>query len=83
VFCFGQDAPEFFDALKHAGYNKPFSVVKSLEDATIKALTLQQLHPTYPVLLAPACASQDAFKDFEERGRFFESVVADFFKELA
>jgi UDP-N-acetylmuramoylalanine--D-glutamate ligase len=83
VFCFGQDAPEFFDVLEQSGYNKPFSVVKDLKEATLKALTLQQLHPTYPVLLAPACASQDAFKDFEERGRFFESVVADFFKELA
>ena len=83
VFCFGQDAHDFYDALENVCYDKPFSIVENLEDATLQALTLQQEHPNHPILLAPACASQDAFKDFEERGRFFESVVADFFKEHA
>ena len=29
------------------------------------------------VLLAPACASLDQFKSFEERGNVFENIVKD------
>ncbi|MCE2930598.1 MAG: UDP-N-acetylmuramoyl-L-alanine--D-glutamate ligase [Vampirovibrionales bacterium] len=83
VFCFGKDAHDFYEALENIGYDKPFSIVANLQDATRQALTLQQTHPNYPVLLAPACASQDAFTGFEERGRVFESIVHAFFKELA
>ena len=83
MFCFGKDAHDFYEALENIGYDKPFSIVANLQDATRQALTLQQTHPNYPVLLAPACASQDAFTGFEERGRVFESIVHAFFKELA
>ena len=31
----------------------------------------------YNVLLSPACASFDMFKDFEERGRHFKNIVKD------
>ena len=30
------------------------------------------------VLLSPACASFDAFSDFEERGDFFRKIVQSF-----
>ena len=29
------------------------------------------------VILSPACASFDAFKNFEERGNFFKKIVND------
>jgi UDP-N-acetylmuramoylalanine--D-glutamate ligase len=83
VFCFGKDAHDFYEALEKIGYDKPFSMVENLKDATRQALTLQQADPDTPVLLAPASASQDAFTDFEDRGRVFESIVHAFFKELA
>jgi UDP-N-acetylmuramoylalanine--D-glutamate ligase len=45
-----------------------------LEDAVRRAARLAQ--PGDVVLLAPACASQDQFRDFEERGDRFRAAVA-------
>ena len=83
IFCFGKDAQSFYEALEKIGDDKPLFIVQRLEEATHQALTVQQEHPHLPVLLAPASASQDAFKDFEERGRVFESTVQAFFKEFS
>jgi UDP-N-acetylmuramoylalanine--D-glutamate ligase len=45
----------------------------SLEDAVREAARLAE--PGDVVLLAPACASQDMFRDFEERGECFRAAV--------
>jgi UDP-N-acetylmuramoylalanine--D-glutamate ligase len=42
-------------------------------DAVQKAAELAQSGDT--VLLSPACASFDMFRDFEERGEFFREAV--------
>jgi UDP-N-acetylmuramoylalanine--D-glutamate ligase len=45
-----------------------------IEEAVARAASLA--HPGEVVLLSPACASQDQFRDFEERGERFRSAVA-------
>ncbi|MBQ9827580.1 MAG: UDP-N-acetylmuramoyl-L-alanine--D-glutamate ligase, partial [Lachnospiraceae bacterium] len=45
----------------------------SLEEAVLKARELA--HTGDAVLLSPACASWDMFKNFEERGRMFKALV--------
>jgi UDP-N-acetylmuramoylalanine--D-glutamate ligase len=44
-----------------------------LEDAVLRAATVAR--PGEVVLLSPACASYDAFRDFEERGERFREIV--------
>ncbi|MBO3277624.1 UDP-N-acetylmuramoyl-L-alanine--D-glutamate ligase [Pseudomonas schmalbachii] len=49
--------------------------VKTLEEAVQSAAELAQ--PGDAVLLSPACASLDMFKNFEERGRLFARAVGE------
>jgi UDP-N-acetylmuramoylalanine--D-glutamate ligase len=46
----------------------------SLEEAVQRAANLAK--PGDVVLLSPACASQDQFRDFEERGECFRAAVS-------
>jgi UDP-N-acetylmuramoylalanine--D-glutamate ligase len=48
---------------------------ESLEEAVQRASQLAQ--PGDVVLLAPACASQDQFRDFQERGERFRAAVGE------
>jgi UDP-N-acetylmuramoylalanine--D-glutamate ligase len=47
--------------------------VKTLEEAVARAAELAEAGDA--VLLSPACASLDMFKNFEERGRLFAQAV--------
>ena len=57
------------------GTEVPCHVCDSLEEAVLNAASSAQAGDT--VLLSPACASMDMFKDYEERGdRFRKAVLA-------
>ena len=68
----GETARQIHEQLEEAGYT---SVVRaySLQDAVDKARELAV--PGGNVLLSPACASFDMFRDYEERGRVFKEIV--------
>lgn len=53
----------------------PHDVVPAFDDAVRHALSLAG--PGDQVLLSPACASFDQFRNFEERGERFEALVRD------
>jgi UDP-N-acetylmuramoylalanine--D-glutamate ligase len=70
VILLGRDAELLAAALGDAA---PLIRVKTLDEAVQRAAELAEAGDA--VLLSPACASLDMFKNFEERGRLFAQAV--------
>ena len=70
-YTIGQAGPMFADILRHA--HKPVTESKTLAQAVNDAAAVAQ--PGEVVMLSPACASFDQFKDFEARGEAFRAAV--------
>jgi UDP-N-acetylmuramoylalanine--D-glutamate ligase len=66
----GEAAPKLALALQD---RVPCSTVPSLADAVRRAARVARSGDV--VLLAPACASQDQFRDYQERGQVFREAV--------
>ncbi|MBS0272064.1 MAG: UDP-N-acetylmuramoyl-L-alanine--D-glutamate ligase [Proteobacteria bacterium] len=76
AILYGEAAASF--ALTLEG-SVPYTICKTLEEATKMAAELAFKHhrPGAVVLLSPACASFDQFRDFEERGDAFCQYVKE------
>ncbi|UZE30078.1 UDP-N-acetylmuramoyl-L-alanine--D-glutamate ligase [Pseudomonas asplenii] len=72
VVLLGRDAELLAQAL---GDEVPLIRVQTLDEAVQRSAELA--HSGDAVLLSPACASLDMFKNFEERGRLFAQAVED------
>lgn len=70
VILLGEAKERFENELRKGGFND-VHVVASLEEAVDLGGKLK----LGPVVLSPACASFDMFKDFENRGRVFKDIV--------
>jgi len=79
VLLIGRDAPQIAHALE--GTRTPVELNGTLEAAVARALVLAQ--PGDAVLLSPACASLDQFRNYIERGERFRSLVRRFIAEPA
>lgn len=82
AFLIGEAADDFALSLTEAGV--AVSKHTSLEDATKAAGSLASKSGATDatVLLSPACASFDMFKDFEERGDVFRATVQETWPEV-
>ncbi len=70
AYVIGESAHKFADILLP---HIPVSIAGTLAEAVQQAAAAAQ--PGDIVLLSPACASQDQFKDFEDRGNQFRALV--------
>ena len=70
VLLLGRDAELLAGALEGS---VPLLRVKTLEEAVLRAAELAQAGDA--VLLSPACASLDMFKNYEQRGQLFAAAV--------
>ncbi|HEU4449791.1 MAG TPA: UDP-N-acetylmuramoyl-L-alanine--D-glutamate ligase [Gaiellaceae bacterium] len=71
AYLIGESADEIAEALARAGVR--FRHSRGLEQAVADARA--DAEPGEVVLLSPACASYDQFRDFEERGDRFRALV--------
>ena len=71
VLLIGRDAPQIEQALGPSGV--PLERCRSLEQAVTRAAECAQ--PGEAVLLSPACASFDMFRDYRHRGEAFSAAV--------
>jgi UDP-N-acetylmuramoylalanine--D-glutamate ligase len=71
IVCLGKDNRLLYQAFEEIG--KPMYETKTMQAAVEQAIQVAQ--PQEIVLLSPACASFDLFKDFEDRGNQFRQAV--------
>ena len=71
LICLGKDNTKISQAFQDLV--TPIHTTQHMDEAVATALACAQLGDA--VLLSPACASFDLFKNFEERGEYFRSAV--------
>ena len=79
VILLGRDAPEIAAAL--SGVKAAVEAAPTLEAAVARAIARARAGDV--VLLSPACASLDMFRDYVERGERFRAAVAAHQREAA
>ncbi len=74
VVLFGQAAPRFYASLKGKGFS--LKNYRTLDEALSELFARPNLELIrQPILLSPGCASMDEFRDFADRGNFFQQRV--------
>ncbi|MCT0218157.1 UDP-N-acetylmuramoyl-L-alanine--D-glutamate ligase [Synechococcus sp. CS-1329] len=76
VVLFGAARQAFADLLNGSGYGGAVQLVEGQAEAVPLARQLAHRHGCPTVLLSPACASFDQYKDFEARGDHFRALVS-------
>ncbi len=72
VIVLGDTAQKVIEAAQATGFQN-YIKANGFEDAVLKAYSIANEGDA--VLLSPACASWDMFRNFEERGRAFKRIV--------
>jgi len=72
LILLGETKEKIAQAAGKAGFNS-YRFVSTLEEAV--SLAAREAEKGEVVMLSPACASWDMFKDYEERGKIFKELV--------
>ncbi len=76
LILIGEAAPKIFALVKKADFTYKAYMSHSLKDAVSKGFSITD--PGGVLMLSPACASMDMFRDYIERGNKFKELVQTF-----
>lgn len=78
AICIGQTAGKIFDSIHGARGERTIPDIRRAKDFSEAVESARRLaSPGDVVLLSPACASYDWFKNYEERGECFKEIVRE------
>ncbi|WP_066634768.1 UDP-N-acetylmuramoyl-L-alanine--D-glutamate ligase [Desulfolucanica intricata] len=72
IVILGECAEELQKTARAVGFNE---IIRAKDFTEAVTMAGKAAHPGDIVLLSPACASWDMFKNYEERGRLFKEIV--------
>ena len=75
VILFGEGGKELEKILKKSGFKGKLAYCINLQDAVFIGLELAKTYKIRHLILSPACASFDQYKNFEERGNHFQEII--------
>ena len=80
VVTLGQTAPLLEEAIARAAAGKGKSIPVYRQDTFHRAIekAKELAQPGDAVLLSPACASYDMFRDYRQRGELFKQIIQEF-----
>ncbi len=81
IVLFGHSAKSLERALINSSYKGVVIVKQNLEEATVASVYLARKTTSKSILLSPACASFDQYKNYEERGDHFKEIVEKYIIE--
>ncbi len=77
LILFGSGADELKGLINYSGYKGEIYCCEKLKEAVKIAFSLGITNKAKSLLLSPACASFDQYKDFEERGNEFKTLILE------
>tara|TARA_Y100001968_G_scaffold332395_1_gene390410 strand:+ start:554 stop:1963 length:1410 start_codon:yes stop_codon:yes gene_type:complete len=78
LVLFGASASQLKKTILRSSYNGEIIVRQGLEDATKVSMEIARKTNSKSILLSPACASFDQYKNFEERGNHFKELLKSY-----
>ena len=75
IALFGNDRDILLSLIRNSGFTGAVASHPNMEDALTAAIELGQNNNAASLLLSPACASFDQYKDFEARGNHFRDMI--------
>ena len=75
IILFGASANDLKKTILNSSYQGIIIIKNTLDEATKASIEIAIETETKSILLSPACASFDQYKNYEERGNHFKNIL--------